>query len=95
MIQPSKQGQLEVDDEVLIFATIEEAVRTGNYIDPQMRGKIVDKPIAYYNPLSKLKASMGVDVRENEELTQAGGDYRPPGGRGMTRAEFERLRALG
>jgi hypothetical protein len=61
-----------------------------------MRGKIVNKPIAYFNPLTKLKASMGVDVRENEELTQAGGEYRPTGrGTSMTRAEFERLRALG
>jgi len=39
---------------------------------------------------------MGVDVRENDELTQAGGEYRPSGrGTAMTRAEFERLRALG
>ena len=61
-----------------------------------MRAKIVNKPIAFYNPLTQLKASIGVDVRENNELTQEGGAYKSRGASmNMTRAEFERLRAQG
>ena len=82
-----------VEDELVIFAPIEEGVRTGSFIDQTMKGKIVNKPIVYYNPLSHMKASMGVEVREDDEVTQAGAIYRF--GSRMTRGEFERLKALG
>jgi hypothetical protein len=39
------------DDDTVVFQPVEEVVRTGIFIDQNMRHKIKAKPILSYNPL--------------------------------------------
>lgn len=51
---------------MVVFSPVEEVVRTGIFVDPNQRNKIVAKPIINYNPLTTMKATMAVTVWENE-----------------------------
>jgi hypothetical protein len=76
-----------------VFFPIEEGLKNGSFIDGNLKNKIVNKPITRYNPLKDMRATMGVNVWENDNVIDKGLPYRL--GSSMTKAEFLKLKALG
>lgn len=69
-----------------IFQPVEQIIENGVFIDTNMRSKITVKPIARYNPLKDMRATMGVTTWEAAKIIDEGGEYQM--GTSMTRQEF-------